>query len=121
MVIIVGIGWLVIGVAVLVTALVQTVRLLRASRGVRAAAAFGLFLWWTLLTLVAGFFLRMFGLGSLAAAGHARQAPAADDAGLQWLLGLVVGYPLAGLLVLGLLLWLGRAVRMPLDQRGTRG
>ncbi|MEJ2514911.1 MAG: hypothetical protein P8080_03235 [Gammaproteobacteria bacterium] len=99
--IIVGVVWLLAAVGVVVSALIKTVQLLNTGHGARAAAAFGIFMVWVLVSVVAVFFLQMFGAASVAAAhGHEAQAasPASDFAR-----ALVIGYPLVALVLLGIL------------------
>ncbi len=108
--IVVGLVWLVSGIGVLASALVKTVRLLQAGHGVRAAAAFGIFMVWVLASVVAVFFLQMFGSASVAAL-HGHEAPV-DNPAVGMARWLIVGYPLAALLLLGALRLLSAPARI---------
>lgn len=100
-----------VGIAVLVAAVFYTVRLLRAGRGALAAAAFGVFLAWIPLSLLALFFMSMFGSAHVAAM-HAHDGAQGAEA-FNWARGLGIGYPALGLLVLWGLVRLGRAAGSP--------
>lgn len=110
MLLILGAG-IIVGLGVPLVSIYQTLRLLRARRGGLAAAAFAVFLAWIPFSLLALFFLSMFGSAQVAAM-HAREA-GAEQAAVTWARGLGIGYPLAGGLVLWLLFRLGRAARAP--------
>lgn len=107
----IGVVALAVGLAVLVVSVYQTVRLLRASRGGLAAAAFAVFLVWIPLSVVTVFFLLMFGSAHVDAL-HAHGAGSGMGEAMGAGRSLGIGYALAGFLALWLLSRLGRAARL---------